>query len=526
MEIGQVAARARIQDTKMTNYAVACEDLSISFGATKALKSVTTGFERGKITALLGMNGSGKSTLIKILAGIYRPGPGSRITIAGSTIAGHLTPQRSHALGMRFLHQEVGLVEALTVSDNFALTGRFKAPFALGPIVQREQDDFVAQVLQRFDLPVHPQSKVADLSPTLRTMVGMARAFQHSGDDEDVFARNVLVLDEPTASLPSDEVHAVMATVERLRDHGGTVIYVSHRTEEVKRLADNLVVLRDGEVVVEEAVAHLQIPDIVTRVVGKSIAAKEPRQNDLTAAPVVFEVNTLHGTRLRDVNLEIRAGEILGVAGLVGCGRSELIRLLSGAQRPTQGTMELKGKLYHPTHPATAVKRGVVSVPQDRRAEGCILGMATTDNLTMGSLNTFYKGGLLRLKSESLSAQGLAETYRVKAGDIRSPISTLSGGNQQKVVIARAASKATEVLLLDEPTQGVDALAKQEIWNIIRGFAATGKAVIVASTDFDEFVGLCDRVIVLDRGVIAASAEGPDEITEKQLALLCAGADQ
>jgi ribose transport system ATP-binding protein len=152
--------------------------------------------------------------------------------------------------------------------------------------------------------------------------------------------------------------------------------------------------------------------------------------------------------------------------------------------------------------------------------------MATTDNLTMGSLNTFFKGGLLRLKSESLSAQGLAETYQVKTGDIRSPISTLSGGNQQKVVIARAASRATKVLLLDEPTQGVDALAKQEIWSIIRGFAASGKAVVVASTDFDEFVGLCDRVIVLDRGAIAASASGPDEITEKQLALLCAGADR
>ena len=277
----------------MTNYAVACEDLSISFGATKALKSVTTGFERGKITALLGMNGSGKSTLIKVLAGIYRPDPGSRITIAGSPIAGHLTPQRSHALGMRFLHQEVGLVEALTVSDNFAMVGRFKAPFELGPIAQREQDDFVAQVLQRFDLPVHPQTKVADLSPTLRTMVGMARAFQHSDGDEDVFARNVLVLDEPTASLPTDEVHAVMDTVERLRDHGGTVIYVSHRTEEVKRLADNLVVLRDGELVGGRAGAHLQIPDIVSRVVGKAIAAKEPRQSDLSEASASCSRSTI-----------------------------------------------------------------------------------------------------------------------------------------------------------------------------------------------------------------------------------------
>ena len=179
--------------------------------------------------------------------------------------------------------------------------------------------------------------------------------------------------------------------------------------------------------------------------------------------------------------------------------------------------MRLNGKPYHPAHPATAVKRGVVSVPQDRRAEGCILGMATTENLTMGSLNTFFKGGLLRLKSESRSAQGLAETYQVKTGDIRSPISTLSGGNQQKVVIARAASRATEVLLLDEPTQGVDALAKQEIWSIIRGFAATGKAVVVASTDFDEFVGLCDRVIVLDRGAIAASAAAPTKLPKNSL---------
>ncbi len=426
---------------------------------------------------------------------------------------------------MRFLHQEIGLVEALTISDNFAMVGRFKARFALGPIAQREQDEFVAQILHRFDLNVHPRTKVADLSPTLRAMVGMARAFQHSDDDEDVFAKNVLVLDEPTATLPTEEVHAVMATVERLRDHGGTVIYVSHRTDEVKRLADNLVVLRDGEVVVEEPVAKLQIPDIVSRVVGQAVAAKKPRDTDLGGAPVVLEANNLCGTRLRDVNLQVRAGEILGVAGLVGCGRSELIRLLSGAQMPAKGTMKLGGQPYRPKHPGTAVSRGVVSVPQDRRVEGCVLGMATTDNLTMGSLSDFFKGGLLRLKTESLSAKGLAETYLVKAGDIRSPISTLSGGNQQKVVIARAASRATEVLLLDEPTQGVDALAKQEIWDIIRNFAATGNAVIVASTDLDEFVGLCDRVIIMDRGAIAASAEGPEEITENKLALLCVGGD-
>ena len=507
----------------MVDRAVVCENLSVTFGATKALMSVTTGFERGKITALLGMNGSGKSTLIKVLAGIYRPDPGSRLTIAGTKVDERLTSEQSHRLGMRILHQEIGLVESLSVSDNFALTNRFKATSLLGPIAQREQDELVARTLRRFDLNIHPQTPVADLSPTLRTMVGMARSFQYSGDDEDAFARNILVLDEPTASLPAEEVHAVMAAIERLRDHGGTVIYVSHRTEEVKRLADNLVVLRDGEVIVEEPVARLRIGDIVSRVVGRAIASKPTRAVDLTAAAIALDVKNLHGPRIRDFSLQLREGEILGVAGLVGCGRSELVRLLSGAQIPFSGEVRLRNRPYSPTHPGNAVKLGVASVPQNRRTEGCVPGMSSKDNLTLGSLGQFSKGGFLRLAAETGWANRLADRYMVKAESIHAPVSTLSGGNQQKVVIARAAGQASHILLLDEPTQGVDALAKQEIWDIIRGIAATGKAVVVASTDFDEFVGLCDRVVVLDRGRITATAEGPDEITEERLAFLCAG---
>ena len=507
----------------MATHAVECEDLSMTFGATKALKSVTTGFERGKITALLGMNGSGKSTLIKVFAGIHRPDPGSRLTIAGTRVDGRLSPVQSHRLGMRILHQEVGLVEPLSVSDNFALTNRFTAPFLLGPIAQREQDDLVARTLQRFDLNVHPQTAVADLSPTLRTMVGIARAFHHSGDDEDAFARNILVLDEPTASLPAEEVHAVMATIERLRDHGGTVIYVSHRTEEVKRLADNLVVLRDGELVVDEPVAQLEIGDIVSRVVGRTIASKPARASDLSGAAVALEVKNLQGPRLRDFSLQLREGEILGVAGLVGCGRSELVRMLAGAQTPFGGEMRLRDRPYGPAHPGAAVKLGVASVPQNRRTDGCVHGMSSKDNLTLGRVRKFFKGGYLRIGEETGWANRTADQFLVKTGNIHAPISTLSGGNQQKVVIARAAGQALQVLLLDEPTQGVDALAKNEIWGIIRGVAATGKAVIVASTDFEEFVGLCDRVLVLDRGRIRATAKGSDEITEERLALLCAG---
>lgn len=501
--------------------ALRIDRLSKTFAGQKALDGVSFSVPRGKITALLGMNGSGKSTLIKVLAGVYQPDSGGDLRIGGEDVALPLTPEAAHRRGLRFLHQDVGLVDSLSIADNFAFVDKFRAPGVLGPINHRKQYEHVAATLAMFGVSLHPSTLVGELNPTLRTMIGLARAFQ---DEEEAglkaFARNVVVLDEPTASLPASEVDTILTSLEELKANGGTVIYVSHRTEEVKRIADHMIILRDGKLVADEPTTDLSVDDIVTRVVGKKIEkARIPRSSE-REGNIVLAAAGISGNRLRDVDFHVRSGEIVGVAGLVGCGRSELVRILGGAQAPSTGTMLLQSRPYSPSTPADAIGAGVASVPQERRREGIVLPMTVKENITLGRLRTFTSNGALQSKKETAAAGDLMERFSVKPNDLSHIISLLSGGNQQKVVVARAAGYGGTVLLLDEPTQGVDALAKQEIANTVRKLAADGLAVVLASTDFEEFVGLCDRVVVLDRGRLVASAEGED-INEEHLALLC-----
>ncbi|WP_423184486.1 sugar ABC transporter ATP-binding protein [Arthrobacter sp. NyZ413] len=512
------------QDTavRVATDALRISKLSKTFAGQKALDNVSFSVPRGNITALLGMNGSGKSTLIKVLAGVYQPDPDAGLTIGGAEMALPMTPRSAHDAGLRFLHQDVGLVDSLTIADNFAFVDRFRAPGVLGPISKRLQHEHVAATLGKFGIELHPGVLVGSLNPTLRTMVGLARAFQ---DEEEsglqAFAKNVVVLDEPTASLPVEEVDTILTSLEELKANGGTVIYVSHRTEEVKRIADQLVILRDGKLVADEPIAEMTVDDIVGRVVGKrlvkaAIPRKGERQGD-----VILSGRGISGQRLQGVDFEVRSGEIVGVAGLVGCGRSELIRILAGAQKATSGHMELAGSSYTPDSPAGAIAAGVTCVPQERRREGAVLPMTVEENITLGRLKAYSRNGSLDRRKEREGVLRLIAQFSVKPADPVKMIGLLSGGNQQKVVVARAAGFGGRVLLLDEPTQGVDALAKQEIANIVRELAAQGLAVVLASTDFEEFVGLCDRVLVLDRGRLVAEAAG-DDISEEYLALLCA----
>ncbi|WP_194903831.1 sugar ABC transporter ATP-binding protein [Catenulispora rubra] len=506
--------------------ALSLRHVSKSFAGQRALADVSFDVPRGEITALLGMNGSGKSTLIKILAGVYEPDPGGILHVAGEPVTLPMRPAQAHAHGLRFLHQDVGLVGALSIADNFALAERFRTRGPFMAIDRRAQNRHVARALAFFGIDRDAASLVSALDPTTRTMVGVARAFQDQDDSaqsaEASFRKNILVLDEPTASLPAEEVGTVLRTLERLRAAGGTVIYVSHRTDEVRRIADRLLVLRDGRLVADQESQGLSSAAIVSLVIGRTFTpearAERPQvQADRDAA---LTADGLSGRRLRDVGLQVRAGEILGVAGLVGCGRSELIRILAGAEQPTAGRMTVDGKPYAPEAPADALARGVSCVPQNRHVDGCVLPMTVRENLSLGRLRSFVTGaGTLRADAEHADAARLIADYSVKPADSARPIATLSGGNQQKVVVARAASRRGRVLLLDEPTQGVDALAKQEIATSIRALASGGTAVLLASSDFQELAALCDRVLVLDRGAQVALVEG-DDISEERLTLL------
>lgn len=504
--------------------AVSIRGITKTFTGQRALDDVTLDIPAGQVTALLGMNGSGKSTLIKILAGVYEPDPGGELEIRGESTPLPLTPDRAHAAGLRFLHQDLGLVDMLTVADNFAMSDGFVSKGFLGvfaPINRRQHRDHAAATLRLLDIDVDPDSLVRDLSPTDRTMVGIARAFQSAEGGVEALRRNVLVLDEPTASLPAEDSDRVLDLVDRLRSYGGTAIYVSHRIEEVIRIADHVAVLRDGRLVADEVIGEGRTAtDLVSLVVGRQLEHAPMRAADTREGETLLEMSDVTGSRLRNLDLTLRSGEILGVTGLVGCGRSELVRVLVGAQKPQGGSMTLAGERYAPGTPADAVAAGVGCVPQDRRREGVILDLSVAENLTLGRLEHFVTGPAINQGKEQEHVRQLIADYLVKTSSPGAPVRSLSGGNQQKVVVARAASFQPRLLLLDEPSQGVDALAKQEIANLLRTLADSGVAILIASTDYDDFPGLADRVVILDRGHVAGELHG-DEITEDNVALAC-----
>jgi ribose transport system ATP-binding protein len=497
--------------------------VSKTFAGTRALKDVSAHFPRGKITALLGQNGSGKSTLIKILAGFYYPDEGGRVLVNGQELPLPVHPHQAHEAGLRFLHQDLGLVQELSVADNFAFVNGFGAGL-LSRIRNRAHQRRVKSVLDRFSINVRPAAVVKSLTPTEQTMVAIARAMEAEIAMEDRIPADspavpVLVLDEPTASLPASEVDEVFRALRHARDTGATVIFVSHRLDEVIRLADHSVILRDGQVVADEPMSDLTEKDIVHRILGYEFQETHHHHPGRDAGDPVIEARSLSGTRLRDVDLTIHAGEIVGVTGLLGCGRSELARLLAGAQQPAGGELVLNGRPARFSSPQDAIAAGIAYVPQDRRHQGCIPALSVRHNITLSDVSSFFKSGLLRQGQERAATRAAIEQFDIRPAQTERPMAQLSGGNQQKAVIAKWTRLEPRLLVLDEPTQGVDIGAKHEIAAIIEALAGRGVAIVVASSDFDELVRLCDRVLVFNRGDLVADVPRP-QLSEARLTLL------
>jgi ribose transport system ATP-binding protein len=497
--------------------------LSKTFAGQRALADVSMSFPAGAITALLGHNGSGKSTLIKILAGFYEPDETSIARIDDQELQLPVTPNDAHKAGLRFMHQDLALVDELTIADNFAFVDRFRARGELGPISRRREHRRIAELLAVFGIEENPGRRVGDLDSTTKTIIGMARAVQDSRTEQDDIRHHVLFLDEPTAALPAGEVDRVLEVVRGIRDRGGAVVLVSHRIDEVLRTADRVVVLREGRVVAERDREGLTSDSLVELIVGGK-SNDDGRRAGAPDEQLMLQVRGLRGPRLQDLEFEVRRGEIVGIAGLVGCGRSELTRILAGAQRADAGECLLGGEPFEPKTPAEAIAHGVAYVPQDRRGAGCITAMNLQENLSLGTLGRFYKKGWLDLREERRATTTAIQSFNIKPPDPRRLVAYFSGGNQQKAVVARAVSRAPRLLVLDEPMQGIDIGAKREVAQIVRDLADEGVAVVVGSTDAADLVGLCDRVLVLNRGSLAATATGTG-ITEERLTMSAANAN-
>ena len=486
-------------------------NLSKSFGGTRALRHVDFEVRAGEIHALVGQNGSGKSTLIKILAGYHAPDNGATATVDGRELELGHAAAATHS-GLRFVHQDLGLVPALGALDNLAL-GRGYTKRRGGTINWSHEAELGRRALAELGYDINLKVPVDRLKASERTGIAIARALEGGA------GAKVLLLDEPTASLPAAEADRLFDVVRSVAASGVGVVYVSHRFAEVLTLSDRVTVLRDGVRVATERTADLDETRLVELTVGRSIERSAHDHNEPVApsgAPLLVAEN-LSGEVVTGLNLKVQPGEVLGIAGVTGSGREEVAGMLFGAV-PRRGTITLDGAELPSSRPVESLRRGMAFVPADRLSKAAFLDMALRVNLTISKLEPVYGPFGVRKGVERRQAQDWLDKLDVVPKAPEARLMSLSGGNQQKVVLARVLRLEPRVLVLDEPTQGVDVGAKAAIHEIVRGAAREGTAVIVASTESEELVEICDRIVVLVGGARIAdhpvSTLSADQLTE------------
>jgi rhamnose transport system ATP-binding protein len=462
-----------------------------SFAGVHALKRVSFDLLPGEVHALVGENGAGKSTLIKVITGAHQPDAGT-FEVRGETITDN-DPVRARRLGIAAIYQQPALFPDLTVAENIAL-GLEPAGW-WRPVRWRRRRERAKQLLARVGARLDPDVDVRRLSMPEQQLVEIARAL---GADA-----RILIMDEPTASLSDTEVDNLFRVIRELRGQGVGIIYISHRLDELPKIADRVTALRDGEVAGTRLVGEVTRADLIRLMVGRELSAVFPKQ-PATIGDVVLECRSLGcaSTGVRDVTLSVRAGEIVGLAGLVGAGRTELARVLFGLTPADAGEIRLRGQTVTIEQPARAVELGIAYVPEDRRRHGVILDLPVAANATLAVLRKIAAGGLIDFRRERAVAQEFIRRLGVKTASLDAPVGNLSGGNQQKVALARWLATDPAVLILDEPTQGIDVGAKAEIHRLMSDLAGRGIAIIMISSELPEVLGMSDRIAVMHGGTV------------------------
>ncbi|WP_127902478.1 sugar ABC transporter ATP-binding protein [Solirhodobacter olei] len=497
-------------DLQTTDPVLTLTGISKSFPGVRALHDVALELYPGQVTALVGENGAGKSTIVKILTGIYQPDTGA-IAVAGQQT--HFsTAAAAEAAGVTAIHQETVLFDELTVAENIFLG---HAPRGrMGLIDWRAMNEAARALLARIGADLDPSARLRDLGIASKHLVSIARALS-------IDAR-VVIMDEPTAALSHKEIHELYALVERLKAEGKAILFISHKFDEIFRIADRWAVFRDGELVGHGMMRDVHEAQLVRLMVGRSVDQIFPKRQPKLGPPALTVAGYCHPTEFDDIRFTLHEGEILGFYGLIGAGRSEVMQSLFGLTKPSKGACRIGDRIAVIRSTAEAIANGIVYVPEDRGTQGAIKGLPIFQNVTLPSLARTSRKGFLRLAEEFRLAREFTSRLDLRAASLDQDVALLSGGNQQKVVIAKWLATKPRVIILDEPTKGIDIGSKAAVHEFMAELAGQGLAVIMVSSEIPEIMGMSDRVIVMREGRMVAEY-ARDEMTPERLVRAAAG---
>ena len=495
----------------MTDTLVQMRAITKTFPGVVALDGVTFDCCRGEVHAVVGENGAGKSTLMKILAGVYVPDSGD-IALDGESVR-IPSPHAAQQLGVSIIYQELNLLPDLNVAQNVFLGREPKG--ALGLVNKRMQETKAQEVLRRLGVDIDPRERLGRLSVAQRQMVEIAKALSLNA--------RVVIMDEPSATLGGRDLDHLFEVIKALKQQGVAVIYISHRISEIFQIADRVTVFKDGKVVGTFNVGDIDRPSLVRMMIGRSLSETFPSRAAKVGEEVLRIEGLCVGDRLRDIDLVVHAGELVGISGLVGAGRTELAQAIFGTRRIDAGTVQLKGKKVSISDPRRALRHRIGYLTEDRNAEGLVMGQSVRENAALPSLDRRQRWGVVDQKTEQEAVASMAESLRLRAPSLGADVENLSGGNRQKVVLAKWLISGPELLIFDEPTRGIDVGAKAEIWQLMRDLAEQGKAVLMISSELPEVIGMSDRVVVMHRGRIVGELPGRTATEEAVMMLATYG---
>ena len=486
------------------------EGIEKSFPGVRALRGVDLELRSGEVLALVGENGAGKSTLIKVLTGAHVPDAGT-IRLRGQPVAIR-NPIAARRAGITVIYQEFNLVPSLTVAENIFL-GRERT---WGGWLRHGQEQREARALfARIGVPIDPGACCRDLTVAQQQVVEIARALATEA--------RILIMDEPSATLTSREIERLFAVIRDLKRQGLGIIYISHRLAEIDAIADRVMVMRDGQHVATRPVGQVGRGELIEMMVGRRLDQEFPARQASIGGPRLVVRNLCRGAKVRDVSFSVRRGEVLALTGLVGSGRTETARLIFGADPMQSGSVELDGRPLRLRQPRDAIRAGIALLTEDRKDQGLILAHSVGDNFALPNLHCWSRLGFLNRRREGAAFQCFCEVLRIRVADAAQPAKNLSGGNQQKVVLAKWLQRNCEAVIFDEPTRGIDVGGKFDIYQLINQLAAQGKAVLMISSELPEVLGMADRVLVMHEGRITGEIADARQATQEQILTLAVG---